>query len=529
MSAEPLPLDEPTGVPLDLRDPSLSFAFAAEFLDPTPFANPKMQSYRMHWGLWAKECIDWSGEQISPITGCGLTPYQFEILEALPIKRKVAVRGPHGLGKTTIAALALLAFVITRDGEDWKAITTASVWRQLIRFLWPEIRKWARKILWQKVGRPAFNERRELFALELRLSTGSAFAAASDVPEKLEGAHAKHLLYIIDEGKIVPDKAFDAIEGAFSGAGADTIDEAFALCISTPGSQVGRFHEIHSRRPGFEDWWTRHVTLEEAILAGRISREWAEQRARQWGVDSPIYQNRVLGEFAKDAEDGLIPLSWVEAAVDRHEEARLAVMKIGKPLTCLGVDVARSGADKSVIAQRHGRVITELYEDHGADTMALTGKTSAKLAQHGRTGYACVDVIGVGAGVVDRLREQGFDVEAFNASTKTDEMDLSGEFGFVNRRSAAWYGMRQLLDPANHYDIALPPSDMLIGDLTAPRWRVTSTGGGRIAVESKEDYKRRLGRSPDHGDAVCMAFAERMADAGDTLVTYYDPVVISPF
>jgi hypothetical protein len=106
-------------------------------------------------------------------------------------------------------------------------------------------------------------------------------------------------------------------------------------------------------------------------------------------------------------------------------------------------------------------------------------------------------------------------------------MDLSGEFGFTNRRSAAWYGMRQLLDPANGYDIALPPHDMLIGDLTTPKWRVTS--GGRVQVESKDDFKKRLGRSPDHGDAVAMAYAVRAPVDEEMLAFYEERVEISAY
>lgn len=80
---------------------------------------------------------------------------------------------------------------------------------------------------------------------------------------------------------------------------------------------MGRFYDIHSRKPGYEDWTVRHVTLGEAIKAGRISPDWAEQRKRQWGEDSAIYQNRVLGEFAASDEDAVVPLAWVEAAVER--------------------------------------------------------------------------------------------------------------------------------------------------------------------------------------------------------------------
>jgi hypothetical protein len=188
------------------------------------------------------------------------------------------VRGPHGLGKTTLSSWVIVHFALTRDGRDWKCVTTASAWRQLAKFTWPEVHKWARRLRWDRVGRAPFSAN-ELLTLNLKLSTGEAFAVASDNPAYIEGAHADHLLYVFDESKAIPGGVFDAAEGAFSNAGGDTAAEAYALAISTPGEPQGRFYEIHKRQPGLEDWWTRHVTLEETIAAGRVSREWAARAA----------------------------------------------------------------------------------------------------------------------------------------------------------------------------------------------------------------------------------------------------------
>lgn len=129
------------------------------------------------------------------------------------------------------------------------------------------------------------------------------------------------------------------------------------------------------------------------------------------------------------------------------------------------------------------------------------------LRAHG--GTATVDVIGIGAGVVDRGREQGLSVVAFNASERSTAQDRTGEFGFVNRRSEGWWTLREWLDPTYGEWLALPPDDLLTGDLTAPKYRLVS--GGKLQVESKDDIRRRLGRSTDDGDAVMMALA---TDAG---------------
>ncbi len=241
-------------------------------------------------------------EFVRRVLGVEPVSYQAEILRALAEHRRVCVRGPHGLGKTALAAWAVLWFATLYP--EAKIPTTASAWRQLDHFLWPEIHKWARRADWTKTARAP-----QLLQLSLRMGEQvEAFAVATDQAELIEGAHASHLLYILDEAKAIPSSIWDAIEGAFaSGTG-------YALAISTPGGRSGRFFEIQRRAPGLEDWWVRHVTLEEALAAGRVSREWAADRERQWGKDSPVYAQRVLGEFPDESEDGMFSLAWIEAA-----------------------------------------------------------------------------------------------------------------------------------------------------------------------------------------------------------------------
>jgi len=470
---------------------SLLGLVAREFMAQA--AEVSFAGYRDSPDRFVLECFQWE-------EGEGPTIYQLDVLRRLPRERRLALRGPHSLGKTALAAWIVVWFALTREamGVDWKAATTASVWRQLSLYLWPEIHKWTRRLKWDMIGRPPFREKQELLDLSLSLEHGEAFAVASDRADSIEGAHASHLLYVFDEAKAIPPATWDAAEGALASG------DCYALAISTPGEPQGRFYEIHQRKPGYDDWSTRHVTLAECIAAGRVSPEWAEQRARQWGESSAVYQNRALGEFASSDEDGVIPLAWVEAANERWR----ALEGAGEwgDFTCVGVDVGRGG-DATVLALRHGEAIRELRPYAVADTMAVTGHVAGILQAHG--GEAVVDVIGVGAGVVDRLKEQGKAVRAFNASEHTDAKDRSGELGFVNKRSAAWWRLRELLDPANGHEIALPPDDLLTGDLTAPHWRDMSAG--KIAVEGKEEIRKRLGRSTDSGDAVVQAFWEEAA------------------
>jgi len=446
------------------------------------------------------DCIDWRGE--------GLTAYQQDVIGSLPERKRIAVRGPHGLGKTTLMSVVLLWFALTSEaaGTDWKAVTTAGSWRQLTNYLWPEIHKWAGRVRWDKVRGAPF-KRTELLNLNLHLAHGQATAAACSNPALIEGAHADRLLFIYDEGKAIPAGTFDACEGAFSGTG-----EALALVASTPGDPSGRFYDIHARRPGYEDWTARHVTLAEAVESGRISETWAEQRRKQWGEDSAVYANRVLGDFHAGDEDTVIPLRWLEAANERWQEWDAA----GRPdlpgVHRAGVDVARGGEDKTVVAIRLGPVLAELRRSSKEDTMQTTGRVKGYLDTDPEA-TAMVDVIGIGAGVLDRLREQGCKAEPFNASAGTKNTDVTGELGFANVRSAAWWLLRELLDPSRGSDLALPPDDLLTGDLTAPKWKVLS--GGKIQVESKDDIRKRIGRSTDDGDAVVQAYWEEHSSAED--------------
>lgn len=421
-------------------------------------------------------------------------------------KRRMTVRGPHGLGKTAMASWIVLWFALVHDIDyDWKIPTTASAWRQLTKFLWPEIKKWANKVNWEKVGRERFNPNKELLSRSLKLSTGEAFALASDDPQLIEGAHADKILYLFDESKAIPDGTWDSAEGAMSSG------DAFWLAISTPGEPQGRFYDIHARKPGYSDWTVRHVTMEEAIAANRFTAEWAYNRLQQWGEKSAVYINRVRGDFATSDSDSVIPLSWIEAANERWLDLQDSRIIENLNVDQIGIDVARQGEDQSVIALRSGDVILEIHAFDTPDTMELTGNIVPFMRKY-PIANANVDVIGIGAGVYDRLREQFPErTSYFNARERTDMMDRTETWAFIDKRSASYWKLREELDPAYGSTVALPPDDKLMGDLTAPKWYAMSNG--RIQVEKKEDIKKRLNRSTDYGDAVAYAFwAEAVGD-----------------
>lgn len=459
------------------------------------------EKYRYDPKGFVRDCIIWDDGE-SP------KPYQDEALDKLIEEKRISLRGPHGLGKSALAAWIVIWAILVFD--DVKVPTTASAWRQLTKYLWPEIHKWVGKLNWEKISRGPFNERSELLVRSLKRSaTCEAFALASKATsaELLEGAHAKVIVYVFDESKSIPNSVWDAAEGAFSQAGGDTKAEAYAVAISTPGAPSGRFYDIHSKKPGFSEWWVRHITKEEVIAAGMMSREWADNREDQWGKDSAVFQNRVLGEFAQSGEDSIIPLAHVELANQRW----LKWSDAGKPDSggrlIFGCDIARYGEDKSCVGEKKEYTILRIDKWGKKSTMETVGRIKVRLIGNSK---AYIDVIGIGAGVVDRLKEikteEDLDYSIFgvNFANKTDKTDSTGMLKMLNVRAAAWWKMRELLDPESGFNVRLPPDDDLTGDLTTPRWSITSSG--KVKVESKDDIRSRLGRSPDVGDAVVLAF-----------------------
>lgn len=462
----------------------------------------------------------WIGRCIPAVT---LDSYQAEVVDALAERKKVSARGPRGLGKTALAALVIIWFACTREaqGKDWKIVTTSGSWYQLRNYLWPEVHKWVRKIDWAEVGVVQWRDGEQLLKTEIQLVNGAATATSPDKPDMIEGAHAESVMVLFDESKIISTEVFDAVEGIFSNVGNSAGAEGFALAVSTPGPPIGRFYDIHKRKKGLEDWYVRRVTLAECIEAGRITQEAADRLKELWGEDSAKYRNHVLGEFAADDELSLIPLSWVEQSMEAWQQASDEGFDYGTSAVRYGVDVARHGSDSTVIARRRGRIILPIETEAFTDNVSELGdQVAGEMRQSNLVTSACVDADGMGAGTADRMRTLLGDdrVTVFHGNGHDEWTDVSGELRAFNNRSAAWYNLYEWLNPARHDRLLLPPSDELIGDLTAPQ--LVADASGKIKLESKVQTKKRLGRSPDVGDAVvysCWAGPAEAAPAVETV------------
>jgi hypothetical protein len=221
-------------------------------------------------------------------------------------------------------------------------------------------------------------------------------------------------------------------------------------------------------------------------------------------MPEPLRSQMLYGDFSVGLGDDpwqVIPTAWIRAAQQRWKDGAGQPLV---PLDSIGVDVARGGADQTVLAKRYGVWFAPLEKYPGKDTPdgpVVAGLVSVAMAQAG-TGCANVDVIGVGSSVYDALVQQGVAAVPVNFAAGTPQRDRSGVLGMANTRAWAYWSLREALDPQKGDGLCLPPDTQLLADLCAPRWQMRATG---IQVEAKEDIVKRIGRSPDCGDAVALA------------------------
>lgn len=220
-------------------------------------------------------------------------------------------------------------------------------------------------------------------------------------------------------------------------------------------------------------------------------------------LPEPLRSAMLRGDFNIEGEDDpwqVIPTSWIRAA-----QARWLPKPSPGPMTSMGLDPARGGQDETAIAMRHGNWIAPILAEDGARTP--NGPSVAGLAvSHVRHNAPIhVDVIGIGSSVYDHLEHLDVHTVGINWANSSDETDKSEMLRFTNLRAQHWWRAREALDPASENEIALPPDDRLARDLASPRWKLSPRG---VQIEAKDDTKKRIGRSPDRGDAVVLCFIE---------------------
>jgi hypothetical protein len=323
----------------------------------------------------------------------------------------------------------------------------------------------------------------------LRMPKGMFYVRDRQTSKPFWTHNSEHVMLIADEASGVPEQVFEAAAGSMSGHNACTI------LLGNPTKSSGFFFDTHHRLR--DEWWTRRVSCADSP---RVSEAYIAEMASRYGEDSNAYRIRVLGEFPLKGDDTVIPVELVEGAMHRD------VVASPKAQTVWGLDVARFGADKSALCKRQSNVVSEIRKWAGLDLMQLCGAVMAEWQATGidhRPVEILVDSIGLGAGVVDRLRELGLPARGINVS----ESPAMGNT-YVNLRAELWFKTKAWLEAR---DCKIPNDEGLFAELVGPRFSFTSAG--KMKVEAKDEMKRRGLQSPDMADALCLTFASDAATA----------------
>lgn len=418
-------------------------------------------------------------------------------------KRRFTVRAGHGVGKTTVEAWLILWFVLFH--RDLKVPVTANSQDQLRDVVWAEIARWHRDL-------PDFlRSMVEIKAerVEIVADREGAFAvsrtARPERPEALQGFHARTIAFFIEEASGIEDIIFETAGGALSST------DSWVFMFANPTRTEGYFYRSHHKNR--EEWRCYHVPCTASY---RVDPNYPLQVAREYGEDSAVYRIRVLGEFDAGI-DGVIPLSWISPAIGRDVSPNDRAI-------VWGLDVARFGDDSTALAKRRGNVLLEpVREWRKFDLMQTSGLIVREYSEtplESRPSSINIDVIGLGSGVVDRLRELGLPARGVNVA----ESPATDTGRYMRMRDELWFLAREWFESRA---VSMPMDDGLISELVAPSYKIESSG--KLKVESKDDLKKRGVKSPNKADAFCLTFA-----GGDLAIErravvarmHYDPFAV---
>ena len=452
----------------------------------------KRELYKHDIGLWAKEKL-----------GIQLWSKQREIAEALIHHKKVAVKSCHGSGKSYLASIIVAWWVDTRYGTDSVVVSTAPTYEQVNKILWRYIRQhWGKNDLMGNVTQTD----------EWKDSKGEVVAwgrkPADTNTQGFQGIHSSGgVLAVIDEACGVNQTIFTGVEAITTGA----LDRILAIANpDIPTSEFGRifikndpsWHKITISAfdtPNFTDEGKKMPAI---ALNGLVSVDWVEDKKRSWGVDSPRYKSKILGEFTTDGGNTLFSLE----TISRGHCTELEYREDTRPI--LGCDIARYGDDYTVIYIFRDGVVRLLDRWNKTNSM----RTAEKIRDHAwETGAAEVRVDGVGMGgpVLDRVAELSdgrYETVGMVGNASSPDLDL-----WLNAR-AYWFDNVRERMYQGEIDISIEDRE-LEDELGNLEYKFTNRGA--IQIESKDDIKARVGKSPDYADAMIYACAQTGVDPTD--------------
>jgi hypothetical protein len=407
-----------------------------------------------------------------------------------------AVASGRGIGKSALVSWLVIWMLSTRIGST--TIVSANSESQLRKVTWAEITKWLAMGLnshWFEVSATSLQPAKwltELVERDLRKGTrywgveGRLWSAEN--PDAFAGVHNMDgVLVIFDEASGIDDAIWAVTAGFFT----ENTPNRFWFAFSNPRRNTGYFYEtFHSKR----DFWNTKVV--DARTVEGTDKAVYQQIIDEYGPDSAQAHVEVYGQFPSAGDDQFIGANTVDEAMKR-----VKYQDMSAPIV-IGVDPARFGADATVIAVRQGRDIVKIIRHRGDDTMTVVGHVIEAIEEYKPT-LVVIDEGGLGAGIVDRLKEQRYKIKGINFGNKSKNPIMYG-----NMRAQMWGDMREWLKTAS-----IPNDRFLKTDLISPMMKPDSRG--TIFLESKKDMKARGLASPDAADAIAVTFAFPVAHRGE--------------
>ena len=432
---------------------------------------------------------------------------------SLPLKRlqnepilpfQALIASGHGIGKSAFMSWMDYYWMSTRLGST--TVVTANTEAQLTGKTWPELGRWHSMAVnkhWFDLSATALKPQKwfaDLVERETKISPRYWYAAAvtwsEENPGAFAGTHNQYgTLYEFDEAAEIPAVIWETAEGAFSDADGDKVFLGFGNPTVNSGRFYEGFHGVHRYRYRLRQIDSRTVA--------RTNKAYLQQLADTYGEDSDVFKTRVRGLFPSQGTDQFIAEHVVTEA-----EQRTVEYDPFAPLI-LGVDCGRFGDDPSVIAPRKGRDAREIpwLVLNKQDTMVVAATVAERIDKL-NPDATFIDEGGIGAGVVDRLKELGFKVVGVNfGSSATDKRK------HFNKRCEIWDAMKDWLSrgviPGPEVGKQGTVTD-LHKDLIGPKYKFVGDSS-QLYLERKEEMRKRGVASPNHGDALALTFAQPVA------------------
>ena len=341
----------------------------------------------------------------------GETPWskQKEIALSVRDNRRTAVQSCHDVGKSYIASRLVAWWISSHPPGEAFVVTSAPTFQQVRAILWREIGKaHAKGNLIGHTNEVEWKIGKELVGFGRKPSDYS--------PTAFQGIHARYVLVVLDEACGIPESLWDAADTLI------TNELSRILAIGNPDDPTSEFQKIC--REG-TDWHKIRISaydspnftgepVPEVVKELLVSKTWVEEKEKKWGANHPFWQSKVLGLFPQQSATALLPLNWLLDATRRElppdEESKVA----------LGVDVARFGNDRTVIAVRQGNRVRIIHNAQGNDTME-TAMNVKRFAKAYKADISGIDTVGVGGGVYDRLYEENESVFEMIASGRAKD------------------------------------------------------------------------------------------------------------